>query len=61
MRGIFVLFADSALNFPKFLHEVVAGVDAACGVTNKKLDTFLIGFLVGGVANRGGIGIGRSL
>ena len=59
MRGIFVLFVDGALDFSELLHEVVSGVDAACGITNQKLDTFLDSFLVGRVANRGGICIRR--
>lgn len=61
MRSIFVLFADGALDFTQLLHQVVPCVNAACGITNQKLDTFLDGFLMGRVANRGGISIGSPL
>ena len=55
-RG-FVLFGERAADFPEFLHQIVAGVDAAGGVADEELGLVGNRLLVRVETHRGGIGI----
>jgi len=55
-----VLFGDGAADFPEFFHEIMAGVDAACGIADEKLGAIGEGFLMGVEADGGGICVGIS-
>ena len=58
-RGL-VLLADGSFDLGKLLHQVVAGVKPACGVTDQEVTIFADRSLVGLVADRGWIGLVRS-
>ena len=57
VRRGFILLGEGAADFREFLHQVVAGVDAAGGVADEELGSVGDGFLVGVEANRGGVGV----
>ncbi len=46
------------MDFFEFLHQVMFGVEAACGVADEELGLGLFGFLVAIKADCGGIAVG---
>lgn len=58
VRSALVLFAQGAPDLAQFLHQVVAGVETACGVAYQEFGALGDGLLVGVETNRGGVGVG---
>ena len=60
IRCLFILLGDGAADFSELLHEIVAGVDAACGIADEEIGVLRDGLLVCVEADGGGIGVRLS-